>query len=359
MPIEFHRDGPWELPKGWVWARLGDVSRHPGRIDPARQMTGSFRYIDLSAIEEGKVAQPQNLSVADAPSRARQPIQSDDTLLSCVRVYLRNNAIVPNELDGSVASTAFCVLRPSEAIEPHYLFWFVHSRKFTEILIPLQRGNSPPAVLDDDVRDQLVPVPPLSLKTSRRLHDLTITGAPTNSSVFARDINRSPARIRSSSSICASAGSVLLSVSLNSSQVTALILTIPVSPSFGGRPSALMFRPASMPKRKSPSCPQAQVLGIVGSLISSLGGIRFNRRRFPRASSRSRSRRAFVSQTVPLSFDLSCSRQSRVSPPVTAALSSARRQVLRSSRARARVELAVGDFGEQFVDARHDAALFG
>lgn len=25
MPIEFHRDGPWELPKGWVWARLGDV----------------------------------------------------------------------------------------------------------------------------------------------------------------------------------------------------------------------------------------------------------------------------------------------------------------------------------------------
>jgi Co/Zn/Cd efflux system component len=25
MAIEFHRDGPWELPEGWVWARLGDV----------------------------------------------------------------------------------------------------------------------------------------------------------------------------------------------------------------------------------------------------------------------------------------------------------------------------------------------
>jgi len=161
MPIEFHREGPWELPEAWVWARLGDVCKHPGRIDPARQLTGTFRYIDLSAIDDGKVAQSQNLLVAKAPSRARQPVQSGDTLLSCVRVYLRNNAIVPDELDGSVGSTAFCILRPSESIDPRYLFWFVHSRKFTEILIPLQRGNSPPAVLDEDVRDQLVPVPPL------------------------------------------------------------------------------------------------------------------------------------------------------------------------------------------------------
>ena len=25
MSIEFHRDGPWDVPEGWVWARLGDV----------------------------------------------------------------------------------------------------------------------------------------------------------------------------------------------------------------------------------------------------------------------------------------------------------------------------------------------
>ena len=162
MPIEFRRDGPWNLPETWVWARLGDVSRPPGRIDPARQLEGYFRYIDLSAVDDGKVTQPQSLRVAEAPSRARQPIQAGDTLLSCVRVYLRSNAFVPGELDGSVASTAFCVLRPGEAIDPRYLFWFVHSRKFTETLIPLQRGNSPPAVLDDDVRNQFMPIAPLA-----------------------------------------------------------------------------------------------------------------------------------------------------------------------------------------------------
>ncbi len=157
----FTATGRGSCPRVGVWARLRDVCRHPGRIDPARQLASNFRYIDLSAIVEGKVTQPQILPAAEAPSRARQPLQSGDTLLSCVRVYLRNNAIVPDELNGSVASTAFCILRPSEAIDPHYLYWFVHSRKFTDILIPLQRGNSPPAVLDDDVRDQLIPIAPL------------------------------------------------------------------------------------------------------------------------------------------------------------------------------------------------------
>jgi type I restriction enzyme S subunit len=47
-------------------------------------------------------------------------------------------------------------------IDPSYLYWFVHSRKFTDVLVPLQRGNSPPAVLDRDVYDQLIPIAPLA-----------------------------------------------------------------------------------------------------------------------------------------------------------------------------------------------------
>ncbi len=162
MPIESHRDGLWELPEGWVWARLGDVCKQPGRIDPARQLKGHFHYIDVSALNDGRVTRPQDLAAARAPSRARQSVRAGDTLLSCVRVYLRNNALVPEELDGAVASTAFCVLRPTEVVDPRYVFWFVNSGKFTDVLVPLQRGNSPPAVLDEDVRDQFIPVAPIA-----------------------------------------------------------------------------------------------------------------------------------------------------------------------------------------------------
>jgi hypothetical protein len=36
MAIEFRRDGPWTLPEGWVWARLGDIATIlPGQSPPS------------------------------------------------------------------------------------------------------------------------------------------------------------------------------------------------------------------------------------------------------------------------------------------------------------------------------------
>lgn len=41
MAIEFHRDGPWELPDGWVWARLGHLGRWSGGGTPSKS-NGAF-----------------------------------------------------------------------------------------------------------------------------------------------------------------------------------------------------------------------------------------------------------------------------------------------------------------------------
>jgi len=78
-----------------------------------------------------------------------------------VRVYLKNIGFVTHAHDSAVASTAYCILRPRDRIEPRYLFWFVNWQKFTSWAIPLQRGNSPPAVVDSDVKGLPFPVPPL------------------------------------------------------------------------------------------------------------------------------------------------------------------------------------------------------
>jgi hypothetical protein len=34
MAIEFHRNGPWELSEGWVWARASDFARVVGGGTP-------------------------------------------------------------------------------------------------------------------------------------------------------------------------------------------------------------------------------------------------------------------------------------------------------------------------------------
>jgi type I restriction enzyme, S subunit len=79
-----------------------------------------------------------------------------------VRVYLQNIALLGEGLSSPVASTAYCVMRPSAVVDPRYLNYFVRSRRFIEWMIPLPRGNSPPAVLDGDLRAQAFPLAPLA-----------------------------------------------------------------------------------------------------------------------------------------------------------------------------------------------------
>jgi type I restriction enzyme S subunit len=122
----------------------------------------TFRYIDLGAIDNKRkrIADPTIVPVPNAPSRAKQVVKADDIVFSTVRVYLENIGLVPPELEGEVASTAFCVLRPASGVDPRYLYYYVTSRPFINTVNRLQRGNSPPSVQDGDVRRQRLAVAP-------------------------------------------------------------------------------------------------------------------------------------------------------------------------------------------------------
>ena len=156
-------EGPWALPKGWRWERLGNVCRPTEKGSPASRFTGSFRYTDVGGIGEGVEAKV--VPVAEAPSRARQFVRPGDTLFSGVRVNLRRTILAKPEMT-DVASTAFSVLSPGSEIEPAYLFRWMTSDFLVNSLIPLQRGSQPPAVLDDDVRAQPIAVPPPGIQRS-------------------------------------------------------------------------------------------------------------------------------------------------------------------------------------------------
>lgn len=161
--VDSGSEGPWCLPNGWVWTRLGDVLQPVASIDPRRVLQDEgFHYIDLSSIEAGQVLNPKKVAGKDAPSRARQVVRAGDTLFSCVRVYLKNVALLSGGFSSPIASTAFCVMRPRRAVDPRYLNYFVQTQRFIEWMLPLQRGNSPPAVLEGDLKAQSFPVPPLA-----------------------------------------------------------------------------------------------------------------------------------------------------------------------------------------------------
>jgi type I restriction enzyme S subunit len=142
---------------------LEEVCLPVTKVVPGDAPEEPFIYIDIASIDNSslRIAQPKTYLGKEAPSRARQRIAAGDTLLSTVRTYLRNIALVPPEYDGQVASTGFCVLRPSGAVHPGFLFYAAQTDDFISALNPLQRGTSYPAVRNSDVLAQVIALPPL------------------------------------------------------------------------------------------------------------------------------------------------------------------------------------------------------
>ena len=122
-------------------------------------------YIDLSSVDQNtKTISPNKSIVArEAPSRARQLVQTGDILVSTVRPNLNGVAMVNSSLNGATASTGFCVLRPDkEKLDGSYLFHWVKSLEFISDMIRKATGASYPAVSDRIVLESKIPIPPIA-----------------------------------------------------------------------------------------------------------------------------------------------------------------------------------------------------
>ncbi len=157
------RNGLPELPKGWVWTAVGEITQPIEKVQPRKNPDTQFIYLDISSIDNrlNRVVEPKTYYGSEAPSRARQLIRVNDVLFSTVRTYLKNIALVPEIHDGQIASTGFSVLRGESGISSKYLFYYSLTDPFLNALSKLQRGTSYPAVRDSDVRAQPIPLPPL------------------------------------------------------------------------------------------------------------------------------------------------------------------------------------------------------
>ncbi len=146
----------------WKRDKLGVVCLRAKKIDYKKQ-SGFFKYIDIGSIDSElkKVSEIQEMDWQEASSRARQVVQKGDTLFSTVRVNLERIAFLDSELQNTIASTGFTVIRSNGKTIPEYLFYSVSSPNFIERLVLLQKGTAYPAVTDRIVFDQEIPLPPI------------------------------------------------------------------------------------------------------------------------------------------------------------------------------------------------------
>jgi type I restriction enzyme S subunit len=148
----------------WLSKPLRELLLPTEQRDPRAKPTEEFSYVDIASVDnEAKAIDTTKRMIgADAPSRARRVIRAGDVIVSTVRPNLNAVALVPCSLDNEICSTGFSVLRPSSELLNGYLFAFVRSPRFVDDLVARTTGANYPAVNDSEVKDVLLPVPPLA-----------------------------------------------------------------------------------------------------------------------------------------------------------------------------------------------------
>ena len=173
VPLEVTENVPLKeteigkVPEEWEVVKFGEVTEKTKQKDPRRDSNTEFKYVDVSAISNDalKITSYSEFLGKDAPHRARKAIQTDDIIFTTVRPYLKRIAIVPENLNGQIASTAFCVIRcKKQIVNPYYIFYTVGLDNFVNSVTENQRGSSYPAVTDKDILNQYVPLPPLPVQ---------------------------------------------------------------------------------------------------------------------------------------------------------------------------------------------------
>jgi len=157
--------GPYELPKGWRWVRLGEVceinqnSRNPAKEIPDKE----FLYIDITSVESGtgEIKEIKKILGKNAPSRARRVIHQDDVIMSTVRPYLKAFAVIPPEYDNQICSTGFAVLSCNSGILPKFLLYALFSEVVIEQCNKMMIGAHYPALNNEQVSEIKIPLPPL------------------------------------------------------------------------------------------------------------------------------------------------------------------------------------------------------
>ena len=144
---------------------IGDYVRKCQTWNPKSSGVGSFDYIDLSSVDKDtkSIVSIERYECSDAPSRARQLVETDDVLVATVRPNLNGVALVNGAHHGMTASTGYCVLCPDkDKLDSRFLLHWVKTGAFVQRMVDVATGANYPAVSDAKVKASKIPLPPLA-----------------------------------------------------------------------------------------------------------------------------------------------------------------------------------------------------
>lgn len=131
-----------------AFVQLGEVaSLSSDRWSPGAHAQSTFRYIEISNVDPstGHVSFSE-VPVENVPSRARKLVRRFDVLVSTVRPNRGAVGLVPDSLNGAVATTGFAVVRPLSKTDAFFLLAVLRHPASTAQLMRCNTGSAYPAI---------------------------------------------------------------------------------------------------------------------------------------------------------------------------------------------------------------------
>ena len=160
-------EGPYTLPKGWRWVRLGEVCIiNPRRPRIQREPNTPTTFIPMSAIDD------ESGTIGAAEERPFEQVrkgytyfEENDILFAKITPCMENGkaAIARGLLDGiGFGSTEFHVLRPNSSVVPEWIWLFIRRERFREDAKRSFRGGVGQQRVPQEFLERYpIPLPPL------------------------------------------------------------------------------------------------------------------------------------------------------------------------------------------------------
>ena len=154
-------DVPCELPVGWKWVRLGQVTDYNGRKNIASEEIADDTWLlDLEDIEKDTSRIIYRAKYSERLSTStKSTFQKGDVLYGKLRPYL--NKVVVADTDG-VCTTEIIPIVPSNVIDSQFLRWLLKRPAFLTHVDSLMYGVKMPRLGTDDAVKSIHPLPPLT-----------------------------------------------------------------------------------------------------------------------------------------------------------------------------------------------------
>jgi type I restriction enzyme S subunit len=148
----------------WKECKLGEVIFSNVSSITASYPHKTIKYLDTGSITCGKLDLFQEISLQDAPSRAKRLVKNGSIVYSTVRPIQRHYGYIINPPENLVVSTGFSVIDTQpDLADPLFIYHLLASKDVVEMLDTIAEGSTSayPSLKPSDIENLDILLPPL------------------------------------------------------------------------------------------------------------------------------------------------------------------------------------------------------